>query len=108
MSLTRRSRLAVLVSLGPTLTTADPGLETSAGPAGAPATDFAPGATLSWALSMADATPPTDPWLLVLVEPPLLQPASNRAESATTAVRLRGGRRSPSGPGGPNVTRGLA
>src|SRR5665647_984963 len=67
MSLTRRSRLALLVSLGPTLTAADPGLDASAGAPGAKAPDLASGAP-------ADASKPGS--AAVSVGPKLTKSAS--------------------------------
>ena len=92
MSLTRRSRLALLVNLGPTLTTADPGLDASAGAPGATAPDLASPALSSCVLPWAGATPPAAVSLLLPVEPPALQPESSRAVSAPVAIILPRGR----------------
>src|SRR5450759_3937605 len=90
MFLTRRSRLALLVSLGPTLTTADPGLDASAGAPGATAPGLASG-TPSRALPLAGAGPPTTPLLVLRAEPPPPQPESNRAVRAPAAIIVRRG-----------------
>src|SRR5665647_1815836 len=97
MSLTLRSKLALLVSLGPTVTTADPGLDTSAWALGATAPDLASGALLSCVPPWAGAPPLTDASLVLLVEPPALQPASSRAVSAPAAIILPLGRSGPLG-----------
>src|SRR5665648_177863 len=86
MSLTWRSRLALLVSLGPTPTTGVPDLATSAG-----AADGATEAALRPTLSLAGAPPLMVPSVLVVVEP-LPQPASKRADRAPTTIIFRRGR----------------
>src|SRR6185503_9731405 len=94
MSLTCRSRLALLVSLGATPTTGAAGLATSAEetsdrPAGAPGRDLSPRAVLSWAPSRAGETPTAVPSLLRPGELPPAQAESSRTDSADKAIILR-------------------
>src|SRR5665648_131624 len=88
MFLTRRLRLALLVSLGPTPTTLD--LDASAGATGA--LFLVPVPLLAAAPSWARAPPLGFPSLLVAVVPPLPQPVSNRADRAPRTIRLLAGR----------------
>src|SRR5450759_1221694 len=91
MFVSRRLRLALLVSLGPP-TTGTPDLDAPADAPGTGTTPGAPflasGALLAPAPSWAAVAPLAFPSVLVAVAPPLPQPASNKADSAPRAIRL--------------------
>src|SRR5665647_1659746 len=88
MSLTWRSKLALLVSLGPTPTRGAPGAGWARG-----ALFLAPEAPLGPMLSGTGAAPLAVLTVLVFPGLPPLQPASNRADRAARAIRLMAGRR---------------
>src|ERR1035437_2045386 len=93
MSLTWRSKLALLVSLGPTPTRGAPGAGWARGALFlAPEALLAPEAPLGPILSGTGAAPLAVLTVLVFPGLPPLQPASNRADRAARAIRLMAGR----------------